>query len=137
VIVSAGIDVIEAFRFVKVLLGVDAVEDEALDLVCRVEFVAVFFVMGRRIIRENATDVGGEGRAVLIDDRSENERFTGTEDVLIPFVSVRYLRRCSCSLCIGTRFFRCSLASKLSSSSSAYGSMRKSRRSVISSFRSP
>src|ERR1700733_348836 len=58
--------------------------------------------------------------------RSENSTVTA----LIRLSSVRYLMRCSWILWAATRSVRCFLASRFSSSSSPYGSMRKSRRSV-------
>src|SRR5882757_8773773 len=58
--------------------------------------------------------------------RSENSTVTA----LTPFWSVNHLTRSSWSLSTDTRFLRCSLAFKLSSSSSSYDNSRKLRYSM-------
>jgi len=67
--------------FVVASFSVGTVEEEAFDFVGGVERVAFFVVefSGERLQR--ATDVGFVGRAVFVDDFTEDEHFAGTEDV--------------------------------------------------------
>ena len=64
-----------------VALGVDALEEEAFDFVGRVEGIVFLGVEGVGVCLEHAAHVGGERRAVLIDDLAEDQDFAGTEEI--------------------------------------------------------
>ena len=67
--------------FVIVPLGVEALEEEAFDFVGGVERVAVLLVELVGVAFEHAANVGGVGRAALVDDFAEDQHFAGAEDV--------------------------------------------------------
>ena len=81
VVVAALVDVLELAGLVVLALGVDAVEEEAFDLVGGVEGVAVLreLLVGEGL--EQAAHVAGVGRAVLVDDLAEDQHLAGAEDV--------------------------------------------------------
>jgi len=81
VIVAAGVDVFELAGLVIGALGIGPAEEETLDFVGGVERVAFFFVEGFRIALEDAANVGGVGRAVLVDYFPEDEDFAAAEIV--------------------------------------------------------
>ncbi len=80
-VVAAGVDVLELPGLVVRLLRIDAFEDEAFDLVCGVERVAVLLELIVRVFLQDAADVGTERRAVAIEHFTEDEHLAGTEDV--------------------------------------------------------
>lgn len=81
VVVAPGVDVFEFAVFVVVALGVGAFEEEALDFVGGVERVAFFFVERFGVMFEDSANVGGIGRAVLVDYFPEDENFAAAEIV--------------------------------------------------------
>ena len=81
VIVAAGVDVLELAGFVIVALGVGALEQEAFNFVGGVERVALLLVQLVGVALEHAANVGGVGRAVLVDDFAEDQHLAGAEDV--------------------------------------------------------
>ena len=81
VIVAAGVDVFELAGLVEMTLGIEALEEKALDLVGRVERVAVFLELLLGETLQPAADVAREGRAVAIDHVAEDEHFARAEDV--------------------------------------------------------
>jgi len=81
VIVAAGIDVFELIGLVIAAFGVGAVEEEAFDFVGGVEGVALLLVKALRVAFEDAADIGAVGRAVLIDNLTEDQHLAGAEDI--------------------------------------------------------
>jgi len=80
-IVAAGVHVFEFSGFVIVALGVGALEEEPFDFVGGVEREACFFVEGFGVALEDATNVCGIGRPILVDYFPEDENFAAAEIV--------------------------------------------------------
>ncbi len=80
-IVPAGVDVVELLRFMIMALGLDAIEEKAFNLVGGVEGVALAREELLGVSLEHAANVGGIGRAALVDDIAEHQHFAGTKNV--------------------------------------------------------
>ena len=80
-VVAAGVDVVELAGLMIVALGILAIEDETFDFVGGVEGVALGVVQVVGVGLEDAADIGGVGRAVLVDDVAEDQDFAVAEVV--------------------------------------------------------
>src|SRR5258708_29464947 len=80
-IVAAGVDVLEALRFVITALRVCAFEEKAFNLVGRIQGIALLVVEVVGIVLEHAANVGREGLAVLGDDVAEDQGLAGPQNV--------------------------------------------------------
>ena len=81
VVVAAGVDVFKFAGFVIAALGVGPREEKALDLIGGVQRVALLIVKAVRVAFQDSADVGGVGRAVLVDHVAEDENLAGAEDI--------------------------------------------------------
>src|SRR5713101_2694876 len=80
-VVAAGIYVFEFAGLVVSALGVGPTKEKALDFISSVERVAFFLVEIVRVAFQDSADIGGVGRAVLVDDVAEDEDLAGAEHV--------------------------------------------------------
>src|SRR5438128_1128517 len=78
-IVAAGIDELKLARLVEAPLRIAAREQEALNLVGRIQRVAALLVELVRIALQHAADVAGVERSVLVDDRAEYQHLAIAE----------------------------------------------------------
>src|SRR5438874_1986212 len=76
VVVAAGVA-----GFVIAALGVGAGEEEALDFIGGVERVALLVEQPVGVALEDAANVRGVGRPILVDDMPEDQNFAGAEYV--------------------------------------------------------
>jgi len=81
VVVAAGVDVFKFARVVEALLGIDAGEEEALNLVGGVQRQAFFGKLGVGVLLEHAAEIARIRLAILVDDRAEDQHLAGAEDV--------------------------------------------------------
>jgi len=81
VVVTALVDVLEGASLVVVTLGVDAIEEEALNLIGGVERVSVLLKLLLGEVLEDATKIAGVVPTVLVDHLAEDEDLAGAEDV--------------------------------------------------------
>ena len=80
-VIAAGVDVLEFVGLIEALLRVDAAEEKALDLVGRIERIAVLRKLVVCELLEHAANVRRELRAVAIEHVAEHEHFARPEHV--------------------------------------------------------
>ena len=81
VVIAAGADVFELAGLVKVALGVNAIEKEALDFVGGVQSVALLLEQACAIGLQDGAEIGGVGLSVFVNHFAEDQHFSGAKDV--------------------------------------------------------
>src|SRR6185437_16837091 len=81
VIVATGIYVIEFCGFMVAALGIHPLEQKSFNFIGGIERVAMFFMQLVGIKLENDANIGGIGRAVLVNDVAKDQNLAGSEDV--------------------------------------------------------
>src|SRR5690349_5619335 len=80
-VITAGVYVFESAGFMEVLLGVNPLEQEALNFIGRIQSVAFVFVelVGKGL--QDAANIGGVRSSLFFNDVAENQHLARPEEV--------------------------------------------------------
>src|SRR6185312_7316415 len=81
IVVAACIHVLELTRLVEASLRIDALKQEALDLIGCIQRITMLPMQLVRELLQQSADVGTVSRSGLVDDFSEDEHLTRAEDI--------------------------------------------------------